>query len=117
MYSRLDIIKKVQHFTSQIINAGIPIDRVILFGSYAKNNAHNNSDIDVALISNVFSGFGFEDRKKFSKINIKKEFIDIETKTFSSDYFENGDPFTEEILTSGIEIYNSKSANLDLQFN
>lgn len=108
MLTRNDIINKVQLFTNQILLTGVPLDRVILFGSYAKDNATNNSDIDVALVSNIFSGFGFEDRKHFSKINIKKEFLEIETKTFPTSYFENGDPFTNEIINTGIEIYNSK---------
>ena len=108
MLTRNDIINKVQLFTNQILVTGVPLDRVILFGSYAKNNANNNSDIDVALVSTVFNGFGYEDRKHFSKINIKKQFVDIETKTFPSTYFEKGDPFIAEIIQTGIELYNSK---------
>jgi hypothetical protein len=56
--------------------------------------------------SKIFNGFGLEHRKHLSKINIKKKFIEIETNTFPSTYFENGNPFTNEIITKGIEIYN-----------
>jgi len=51
--------------------------------------------------------FGFEDRKLFSKINIQKPFVEIETRTFSTEYFEAGDPFISDILKTGIELYKS----------
>jgi predicted nucleotidyltransferase len=105
MPNQQDIIKKVQLFVNEIILNGVPIDKAILFGSYANNNYDINSDIDVALVSPNFNGFGFEDRKFFSKINIKKEFVDIETKTFPTAYFEKGDPFIKEILCSGKVVY------------
>lgn len=108
MLTRQVAIERVQSFTNDILASGIPLDRVILFGSYVRNQQHEYSDIDVALVSPVFSGWGFEDRKYFSKISIQKDFIDIETKTFPTDYFEKGDPFIEEILKTGIEVYNSK---------
>ncbi|MBK7869307.1 MAG: nucleotidyltransferase domain-containing protein [Saprospiraceae bacterium] len=93
MLTREAAIKKVESFIQEILSSGIPLERAILFGSYARGNQHEYSDIDVALISDIFSGFGFEDRKHFSKINIKKEFVDIETKTYSTKYFDSGDPF------------------------
>lgn len=105
MAARQDIINQVRAFTEQILASGVPLDRVILFGSQALGNAHKESDVDVALVSRVFNGFGFEDRKHFSKINIQNAFMEIETKTFGTDYFEKGDPFITEILKTGIEIY------------
>ncbi len=83
------------------------MDKVILFGSHAKGRPNPDSDIDVVLVSDIFTGFGFEDRKYFSKINIRREFVDIETKTYPSQYFEKGDPFINEISKSGIELFSS----------
>lgn len=97
-------IKKVKSFAEEIAQKGIKLDKVILFGSYSINRQNENSDIDVALVSDMFSGFGFEDRRLFSEINIKKEYIDIETKTYSTEYFEESDPFIEEIKRTGIEV-------------
>jgi uncharacterized protein len=116
MLTRAEVITKVQLFVEAILSSGVPLDRVILFGSYAKNNATDDSDIDVALVSSIFNGFGYEDRKYFSKINIKKQFVDIETKTFPSAYFAKGDPFIAEILQTGIELYNLKSLKKDVNW-
>lgn len=107
MLTRENAIEKVKAFTEAVAASGLPLDKVILFGSFAKNLQQEYSDIDVALVSNIFSGFGFEDRKFFSKINNQKDFIDIETKTYPSAYFENGDPFISEINKTGILIYKS----------
>ena len=102
------IIAIAKEYIAVLSKEKYAIHSAFLFGSYAKNKANNDSDIDVALVSTVFNGFGYEDRKHFSKINIKKQFVDIETKTFPSTYFEKGDPFIAEIIQTGIELYNSK---------
>jgi len=109
MFTREDAIITVKLFTDKILEKGIPLDKVILFGSYANNNQREFSDIDVALVSNVFSGFGFDDRRFFSRINNEINFIDIEPQTYPTEYFEKGDPFINEIIKTGIEIYNSNS--------
>ncbi|OGU12610.1 MAG: hypothetical protein A2X61_13900 [Ignavibacteria bacterium GWB2_35_12] len=109
MLTREIAIRKVESFVNELLSNGIKLDRALLFGSFAKNTQSESSDIDVALVSDMFTGFGFEDRKHFSRINIKKEYIDIETKTYSKKYFEMGDPFIEEIKKTGIEIYNRTS--------
>jgi uncharacterized protein len=105
MLTRDAVIEKVASFSQEILANGVSLDKVILFGSYAKGTPNKYSDIDVALVSDCFSGFGFEDRKFFSKINIKKSYLEIETKTYPTQYFYNSDPFIEEILKYGIVIY------------
>jgi len=94
-------------FARALLKHGIKLDRVIVFGSYINGTPDAYSDIDLALVSRQFSGFGFEDRKYFAGINNQKPFINIETKTFPTDYFEEGDPFISEILRTGIEVFNS----------
>ncbi|MEP7324213.1 MAG: nucleotidyltransferase domain-containing protein [Saprospiraceae bacterium] len=99
-------IKKVDKFTREIIQTGIPIDRVLLFGSFAMQEQREDSDIDVALFSKKFNGFGFEDKQLFAIINSKKEYIDIDVKTFSS--IENNDsPLMEIVKKTGIELFHS----------
>lgn len=111
MYSKEVAIEKAKKFVEQIMALGIPIEKAFCFGSYAKNEMREDSDIDVVLVSPVFSGFGYEDRQKFSKINIQKQFVDIETKTYSSIYFQQGDPFIQEILSTGINLMESEVSN------
>jgi predicted nucleotidyltransferase len=55
-------IKNIKKYILELERNKIPIKRAILFGSYAKGFARPESDIDVALISDVFSGDRFKDR-------------------------------------------------------
>ena len=97
--SAIDTIKK---FISACNQKNILFKKVILFGSALKGNANEFSDIDVALISNQFSGNTFADWHLLSPIIIK--FSRIEPHTFTAQYFEEGDPFIDEIKKTGLEI-------------
>ena len=43
-------IRVIKQFVNALKREGITIDRVILYGSYAKGNVRPDSDIDVAII-------------------------------------------------------------------
>jgi len=97
-------IKTVKNYAKEITQAGIDLRKVILFGSFAKGTQHEWSDIDVALVADDFTGVGFLDTPRFSRINIRKPYTKIETITYPTDYFQESDPFIEEIKNTGIEI-------------
>jgi hypothetical protein len=100
-------IKRVNEFINELLSLQLSIRKAILFGSYVTNRQREWSDIDLALVADEFSGFGFEDRKYFARINIRKPYAMIQTKTYAPDYFEKGDPFIDEIKKSGIIIFPS----------
>ena len=53
MDERENIIDKVKRYKKLVKeHFPVPVEQFWLFGSYAKNNAHKDSDIDVALIVN-----------------------------------------------------------------
>ncbi|MCX6154523.1 MAG: nucleotidyltransferase domain-containing protein [Candidatus Kapabacteria bacterium] len=94
--------KIIDDFIEECKIRNIFFSKVILFGSYAKGHSNEDSDIDLALVSDQFSGNPFADWHKLSPINIK--FSLIESHPFSSKYFEESDPFIEEIKRTGIRI-------------
>ena len=102
MLAGTPVIDFIKDYVQYCKSLNINFDRVILFGSYAHGTPHPDSDIDVALVSSLFSNNGFENRKRISKANIR--FTPIEPHTFSTAYFEKGDPFIEEIKRTGIEV-------------
>src|SRR3989304_5167938 len=82
----------------------IPIRKAIIFGSYAKEDAKKESDIDVALVSEAFSGDRFEDRRKI--IPLRREIDNrIEPLPFRPEDFENGGILVEEIKKTGIIVF------------
>ena len=95
-------MKYISDYLTECNTLGIHFKKVILFGSYARNSAHQWSDIDLALVSDDFTGMIIDDNRKISRANVK--FIDIEPHIFNSVYFEKGDPFIEEIIKTGREI-------------
>jgi len=75
-----------------------------LFGSYAKGNSPDDSDIDIALIfTNLDDSQRFEIQVQLMLMAAK---IDsrIEPHPISHEDFNSGNPFVAEIKKTGIEI-------------
>jgi len=97
------VVNLLKRYIAELERNEIPIRKAILFGSYAKGYAKEESDIDVALVSEVFSGDRFEDRRKIIPLRRK---IDnrIEPLPFKPEDFENGGILVEEIRKTGVLI-------------
>jgi len=102
MVNQQTIIDIVRNFSNDILSLGIHLRKVVLFGSYAKNIPTEHSDIDVLLVADEFTGFGFEDIALFTKV--LRKYNNIHPKTIPPSDIIDSDPFIAEILKSGIEI-------------
>ena len=80
MLDRNDAIEIVRNYANDIESHGVKLRNVILYGSFAKGNQHEWSDIDVALVADEFTGFYFYDNDLFPYVGIKKPYIRIEPK-------------------------------------
>ena len=101
-------VQNIIKYIRELERHKIPIRKAVLFGSYAKGLAKPESDIDVALISEVFSGDRFKDRRRIIPLrrNIDSR---IEPLPFTPEEFDNGGMLAEEIKKSGIVIFQNKS--------
>lgn len=100
-----EIIKVVRGYAKRLSEEDkIPIDRVIIFGSYAKGNSHKWSDVDVCIISPKFKDF-LEDLQ-FLLIKRRDEEVKfgLEPVGFSNKDFKEGNSLIKEIKKTGIEI-------------
>ena len=104
MFTQSVAIERVRAFAESIRGQHISLRQVILFGSYARNEQRPFSDIDVALVADEFTGFGFQDVGLISGAIIQKQFVDIEPHTFSPAQFTDWNPFVQEIKRTGIVI-------------
>ena len=95
-----EIIKK---YIRELELNHIHVDKAFIFGSYANGSPGEESDIDVAIVSPVFTGIRFEDRRKIVPIRRK---IDsrIEPLPFTPEDFETGGILIDEIKKSGKRI-------------
>ena len=98
-------LELAKQFVEEVKKTGLHVRHAILFGSYARNEQHQWSDIDIALVADEFQSFPLLDSQLFKDIRIKKTYLSIESHTYNTDYFEKGDAFiNEEIKPKGIII-------------
>lgn len=92
--------KIVKKYIKVLEENNIKIIEAVIFGSYAKGTANSESDIDVALVSDAFTGDRFEDRRKIVPLRRK---IDsrIEPIPFTPEDFDNSGIMAEEIKRTG----------------
>jgi predicted nucleotidyltransferase len=102
MVDKATAIKTAKAFISECKDNGLTFYKVLLFGSFAKNQMNEWSDIDLLLVSDQFGSNVFENLKLFSKINIKYPII--ETHPYPTAYFLEGDDFLNMIKKESIEI-------------
>jgi predicted nucleotidyltransferase len=84
----------------------MPIDRVFLFGSYAKGSPDEWSDVDVCFFSDYFEGRDSIDIG-MELLNVAYKYLPalvIEPHTFSTRELENDNPFVKEVLRTGREL-------------
>ncbi len=88
---------------------GIHINKIILFGSYAKGTANKYSDIDIAVISNDFKDMNLLRRFEFIGLALAKAKImdPVEVRVYTEEEFETkreGTFVCDEIKAKGIEV-------------
>lgn len=93
------------NYLSDVENT-IKIEKVLLFGSYAKGSFNQHSNIDIAIFSKDFENKKFvEATTLLIKIARKHNDICIEPIGFDSSILLEDNPFIDEILKTGKEIY------------
>jgi predicted nucleotidyltransferase len=102
MEKRTDIIDKVKAYKALVLqDFPMRVERVYLFGSYAKGTSHKDSDIDVALVVNHFEGDFFKVVHPLWKLTMDVDHR-IEPVVVARDTDYAG--FLDEIQRTGIEI-------------
>ena len=93
-------IEAVKMYIKELQRNNIPIQVAFIFGSHAKGNPKEESDIDVALISTAFTGDRYEDRRKIVPFRRK---IDsrIEPMPFRPEDFQKGGILIDVIRKTG----------------
>ena len=102
MVTRETAINTAKSFIKDCRLSGLTFYKVFIFGSVAKGNMHEWSDIDLLLISDQFSENVFDNLKLYSRINVKYPII--ETHPYPTNYYKNGDSFIEQVTKESIEL-------------
>ena len=109
--NKINLEEKLKYYIESITKA-INVDQIILFGSYAKGNPHQYSDIDIAVVSSELD----PNKSRLSNIRKVKEKTnlldpDLQLFAFPSETFKHelgfDESFIREIKKTGKIVYSS----------
>jgi len=88
---------------------GVRISRMVLFGSYARGEADEHSDIDIAVISDDFKDMNLLERLEFIGTALAKARImePVEVRAYTEEEFASKGKGTfvgDEVKAKGVEI-------------
>ena len=97
------IYKTIERYIHELRKKNIDIKGAYLFGSYAKGNATEWSDIDLAIITGKFIGDSLDFRFLLMKIARDIDF-NIEPHPYLGEDFNSDNPVTAEIIRTGKKV-------------
>ncbi len=97
-----DIIANVKKYVAFLEKNEFSVQEAYIFGSYARGNAHEDSDIDLALvIKNLQNSF----LAQVQLMKLRRDFdLRIEPHPFNETDFNHSHPFANEIISTGIRV-------------
>ena len=103
------IMNTINKYINELEKNKVHIHRAVLFGSHVTGFSTEWSDIDIALVSDVFEGIRIKDRSKIRKITLDIS-TDLSPLPFRPEEFTLEDPFVREIIEHGIIIKEAQIA-------
>jgi predicted nucleotidyltransferase len=98
-----EVLTLVKEYVDAVISNKIPVAQVYLFGSILKESNDSDSDIDVALFLKKMSD---EIDLLNQLMRIRRNFdLRIEPHAFLENDINNGNPFINKIVRTGLRIY------------
>ena len=88
----------------KVLSKEITINKVIIFGSYAKNCYNEDSDIDIAIFSKDFKDSSKIEDMSFLLIRTSGLGIDLQPQPFTLEDYTNPDGLVKEIIDTGLEL-------------
>jgi len=102
----LDAIRFLEHCLK---DKGLHVSKIILFGSHARGDAEEESDIDIAIVSEDFEGKNIFERAELTKepeiMTIRKFMIPFDIVTLTPDEIENEKSLIASYAKEGNVIY------------
>ena len=95
----------IRRYALALKQEGIPVEKLILFGSYAKKQRHPHSDLDICVISETFGKHPLRESMTLAAVAVEVDSM-IEPHPYHPNDLNNKyDPLAKEILTHGIPFF------------
>jgi uncharacterized protein len=103
---RPEITDIIARYCAQLSAMGIRVDRTILFGSHARGEAKDGSDIDVLIVSSDFASLNTRERMEQLGTAAARLWQPIEAVACTPAELVHVEPATllEEILQTGVRV-------------
>ena len=101
MLDKRTVVSTVERYAERVANEYKP-SAIVLYGSHAKGNAHEDSDIDVAV---VFDGFTGDWLKTSTRLWRLREDISFDIEPILLDSTNDRSGFVADIFKTGQVIY------------
>lgn len=93
--------KLIRNYKEKLEHEGIPVEKIILFGSYAKGRPKPWSDLDLCVVSNIFGKDYYEEMVRLKKMTLSVEPMIEPHPYHPQDLNDPSDPLAFEILRTG----------------
>jgi len=110
--TRIELTATIRRYAEELERLGVPVERIILYGSYQQGRAHEDSDIDLAVFSETF---GPPEHREFSGVLSEAAWTTepgIEAMGFHPSVLERVKPISllHEIVSTGEVVYRRDAA-------
>jgi len=92
----------IKKYYQVLVREGLPVEKIILFGSYAKGNPKPFSDIDLCVVSKKFGKNGYDEMVYLKKLTTQVDSMIEPHPYHPKDLKEKWDPLAYEIRKHGI---------------
>ena len=99
------VLKILDRYRIALERHGVRNIKVILFGSYAKGDAREDSDIDVVIVSETFRGKGYWEKIEILSKGIMEVFEPIEAVAMTPEEWEKSDSFIAAFAREGEVVF------------
>jgi predicted nucleotidyltransferase len=106
----VDLTPAIDDFVRRLTRV-ISVERVVLFGSHARGDAHDGSDIDIAVISPEFDGRStWERQEAIARASVGRAYRLSPIGFSASEYNDPGaHSFLREVIRTGRVVYLNSS--------
>jgi predicted nucleotidyltransferase len=105
MVANIEEMSRKARCFAEDVKQVMPVDKAILFGSYAKGYATELSDVDICFFLKDYNGKNrVEIIEETLKLSRKYRDVPFEPLVFESAEMQNGNPFVRQIISEGIEL-------------
>lgn len=91
----------MQKYRAVLLREGIPVEQLILFGSYAKGTAKPWSDLDICVVSSAFGINSYDERVRLAKLTLRVDTMIEPHPYHPRDLANHYDPLAAEIRRDG----------------